>query len=196
MTYLGSSGFQIGNGMGTASQPVGDSGVRSCTVFNCSGASYGGVSSSGTTDTTGTATRATDTISGSDVNGPAFATVSANLADGTLHASAAGSFGHVYNGEDQFSKGTAAGVIYDGLHFTVAGASSTTVTAIQLEYHIDGVETSTRFAPYGYQAGYTAYIVALGNTVVRDEFTWTPGLPARSRPRPMPVSRSIPVTAI
>jgi hypothetical protein len=176
MTYLSQSGFEIGNGAGTGSHPVGDSGVTSCSVFSCSAGPYGGLSSTGTGDHAGTATSAFDTLMGSDANGPAAAAVSASLADGAIHASAAGSFGVVYQGQDQFSRGSAVGVLGDTLHFTIAGADASTVTSIQVEYHIDGGEVANRTAAFGSQGGFTAYTLAFGDTSIHDRSSWTPGV--------------------
>ena len=167
-------GYQLGDGHGDPFTGPGDSGLYHCDVFSCF-TPYTAPATSGSADQTGNLARAFDKLSGSSGDGPAKATAASNLANGTLHASAAGSFGFVYQGEDQYSEGAAVASQSDGLHFNIAGAGAQTQTQISIVFSIDGTETTTRSAQFGYQNGSTLYWLNLGDTSIRDSSMWTPG---------------------
>ena len=87
------------------------------------------VTVSGTTDTTGRATKAFDTSSVVALPDSAYATSRADLKTGKVHlfASAAG-----------FSSAVASAELSDTLHFTVAGATATTVSYVPVSFAFDG----------------------------------------------------------
>jgi hypothetical protein len=151
----------------------GDSGLYTCDPF-CGPGSFPNPVTTGTTDTTGNASSAYDTLSGVDAVtvSAASATASANAANGTLHETASGTFGYVYGGEDQYSRGLSSAAIYDTLTFNVAGATANTVTDIALDYHLDGAIKGVTFS--GFQQAGVAWMVSLGSTTVEQQGGWQP----------------------
>jgi hypothetical protein len=157
-------------------------------VYSHSGNSLSGLTSTGTTDTTGNLTSAYDGISGTDSNGgPASAYAGADLASASLHATAAGTFEGVYQGEDYYSVGGAQADFYDTLTFHVAGASASTVTDITMTFNIDGSATSTRLATYGGQFMGMNYTLALGGTDFNQNGRWAPTTGGTGVQGPVPV---------
>jgi hypothetical protein len=144
-------------------------------VYSHSGNSLYGLTSTGTTDTTGNAISAFDSISGSDVSGGgASAYAGANLANGSLHVTAAGTYDGVYQGEDYYSGGGAQAAVYDTLTFNVAGANASTVTDITMTLQIDGSASSSRSADYGSQSMGMNYTFSLGDTNFNQHGSWNP----------------------
>jgi hypothetical protein len=151
---------------------VGDTGVYTCHPLYC-GPAFA-AASTGTTDHTGAASIAFDTLSGADPSNAslAYATASANAANGTLHETAFGSFGYVYGGEDQYSVGNASAAIYDTLTFNVAGATAQTTTDITLNYRLDGSVAGLEYK--GFEAAQMFYLIELGSTLVHQQGGWVP----------------------
>ena len=144
-------------------------------VYSHSGNSFSSLTATGSTDTTGNLTSAFDSISGVDSNGgPASAYAGASLANGSLHATAAGTFEGVYQGEDYYSGGGAQADFYDTLTFNVAGANASTVTDITMTFNIDGSATSSRSALYGSQFMGMNYSLSLGSTNFNQGAHWAP----------------------
>lgn len=151
----------------------GDTGLYTCDPY-CGAFAFPNPVTTGTTDKTGNASSAFDTLSGVDAPSAsnAYATASANAANGTLHETASGTFGYVYGGEDQYSRGVSTASIYDTLTFNVAGATANTVTDIALDYHLDGSITGVTFS--GFQQAEVAWMVSLGSTTVEQQGGWQP----------------------
>jgi hypothetical protein len=149
----------------------GDTGLYTCDPY-CGAFTFPNPVTTGTTDTTGNASSAYDTLFGDDApsSSYAYATAAANAADGTLHATASGTFGFVEGGEDQFSQGYSDASIYDTLTFDVAGADNNTVTDITLDYHLDGAISGITFQ--GFQSAGVSWEVALGSTTVEQQGGW------------------------
>lgn len=85
---------------------------------------------SGTMDTTGTATTALEQLALSSPTGEtASANASGSLSSGTVSSLATGSAG---------AEGVSSVSIQDNVHFSVAGASSSTVTPIEITWTFDG----------------------------------------------------------
>lgn len=87
------------------------------------------VTATGTTDTTGTATAAHDESSVVRAPDAAFATAAANLATGKVGLTASAA---------NFSSANSSARLIDTLHFTVAGATASTVTYIPVSFSFAG----------------------------------------------------------
>lgn len=101
------------------------------------------VTVTGSTDTTGTLTASHDESSNfafPAIYGSAQATASADLATGQVHLFATAE----YSAGDAGASAIAAATLNDTLHFTVAGASASTVTLIPVSFAFDGKFTPGR----------------------------------------------------
>jgi len=136
--------------------------IGTYTLDSCSGHPGCSATGSGTIDATGTSTSSADQVTLSlPVQGPnrfgeyaapqsGTASAHANLATGTVGVAAVGTFSDIFasGGQDGV---TAQGIatISDGLHFTVAGAGSGTVTDIGVTFAVHGtVAQGPQTQPY------------------------------------------------
>lgn len=118
------------------------------------------VAATGTHDTIGTATNASERLVLSSLSGEsAIADASGNLSDGSVHSYSTGSLG---------AEGISNVTIKDNVHFTVAGADSTTITPIQITWTFDGMLSGTNLGFSGAPVEASS-ILQLGGTVNADE---------------------------
>lgn len=104
------------------------------------------VTVTGSTDTTGVLTASHDESTNTSfdpIYGSAQAAASADLATGQVHLFAAAE----YSAGDAGAAAIAAASLSDTLHFTIAGADSSTVTLVPVSFAFDGLLTPGR--PYG-----------------------------------------------
>ncbi len=114
--------------------------------------SYQTVTVSGSTDTTGKLTRANDSSSVVAVVGlpdMAVATSSADLATGKIFLTASGA--------GPFAGANASAQLADTLHFTVAGATASTITYIPVSFSFSGTVATSDYDHAAAQLGYGFY---------------------------------------
>jgi hypothetical protein len=167
--------YNVVGGQYPAGYPAGPYAPGDTGVYSHSGAAFSSLALAGSTDTTGNLTSAFDSISGIDSNGgPASAYAGANLANASLHATAAGTYEGVYEGEDYYSGGGSQADFYDNLTFHVAGAGANTVTDITMLFKIDGSATTDHDILYGSQFMGLNYSFGLGGTNFNQGARWAP----------------------
>ncbi|QJU60914.1 PEPxxWA-CTERM sorting domain-containing protein [Sphingomonas sp. AP4-R1] len=127
------AGYNSGGDVG-ASFLVNDGSRCACNPAGFLSQQNAAVTVSGSTDTTGTLTASHDESSVVALPDAAYATAAADLATGQVHLSVSAA---------NFSEASASAHLSDTLHFTIAGASSDTVTLIPISFAFDGKLSGT-----------------------------------------------------